>query len=80
MFSAWAPKLSGCYRPRYFSSTSSPEAENSKVREEQPITLMVSDRSYAATDAGYDQGKVKLHIFRKFLSFQISNSSISYNN
>ena len=58
MFTEWTPELSGCYRPRYYSSVSSPATENSFVREEQPVVLMVSSKSYANTHGGYVQGKM----------------------
>ena len=54
--SAWTPVLSGCYRPEYYDLPSSPETENNPVHMLEPVVIMASDKTYDATDPGYDAG------------------------
>ena len=57
-FTAWNPVLSGCYRPWFALRTDSLATENNVVLPDQPVVVMVAERTYDHTDPGYDAGKV----------------------
>ena len=54
--SAWAPQFSGCYRPLYYSNTSSVGTENKRATSLRPVTLAVSHNAPAAAERNYDAG------------------------